>query len=67
MTVNLLLSGTVVVTVVYFNPQKREFSVLLIIPHPPYSMLGYNNDYVHKRECFSQHWARGRGKKENKR
>jgi len=24
------------------NPQKREFSLLLNIPCPPYSMLGYN-------------------------
>ena len=31
----LQLTYSVVVTVVYFNPQKREFSVLLIIPVPP--------------------------------
>ena len=30
------------VTVVHFNPEKREFSLLLNIPRPPYSMLGYN-------------------------
>ena len=29
-------------TVVHFNPEKREFSLLLNIPRPPYSMLGYN-------------------------
>ena len=29
-------------TVVHFNPQKREFSRLLNIPRHPYSMLGYN-------------------------
>ena len=28
--------------VVHFNPQKREFSLLLNIPCPPYSMLGCN-------------------------
>ena len=27
-------------TVVHFNPEKREFSLLLNIPRPPYSMLG---------------------------
>lgn len=63
----LQLTYSVVVTVVYFNPQKREFSVLLIIPRSPYSMLGYNNNYAPRHECFSQHWAMGRGKKENKR
>ena len=26
----------------YFNTQKREFFLLLNIPRPPYSMLGYN-------------------------
>ena len=54
----LQLTYSVVVTVVYFNPQKREFSVLLVIPCSPYSMLGYNNNYAHRHECFSQHWAR---------
>ena len=29
-------------TVVHFNPEKREFSLLLNIPGPPHSMLGYN-------------------------
>ena len=29
-------------TVVHFNPEKREFSLLLNIPRPPCSMLGYN-------------------------
>ena len=29
-------------TVVHFNPEKTEFSLLLNIPRPPYSMLGYN-------------------------
>ena len=29
-------------TGVHFNPEKREFSLLLNIPRPPYSMLGYN-------------------------
>ena len=35
---------------VHFNPQKREFSPLLNIPRPPYSMLGYNlqNNFAHK-------------------
>ena len=28
--------------VVHFNPEKREFSLLVNIPRPPYSMLGYN-------------------------
>jgi len=26
----------------HLNPEKREFSLLLNIPRPPYSMLGYN-------------------------
>ena len=29
-------------TVVHFNTEKREFSLLLNIPCPPYSVLGYN-------------------------
>ena len=29
-------------TVVHFTPEKREFSLLLNTPRPPYSMLGYN-------------------------
>ena len=29
-------------TVVHFNPEKREFSLLLNIPRPPYSVLRYN-------------------------
>ena len=29
-------------TVVHFSPEKRKFSLLLNIPCPPYSMLGYN-------------------------
>ena len=29
-------------TVVHFHPEKREFSLLLNIPGPPHSMLGYN-------------------------
>ena len=29
-------------TVGHFNPEEREFSLLLNIPRPPYSMLGYN-------------------------
>ena len=33
-------------TVVHFNPEKREFSLLLYIPHPPCSMLGYNRTIV---------------------
>ena len=43
----LQLTYSVFVTVVYFNPQKREFSVLLIIPRSPYSMLGYNRTITH--------------------
>ena len=34
-------------TVVHFNPEKREFSLLLNIPRPPYSMLGYNRTITH--------------------
>ena len=33
--------------VVHFNPQKREFSLLLNIPHSPYSMLGCNRTITH--------------------
>ena len=36
----LQLTYSVVVTVVYFNPQKREFSVLLIIPRSPLFNVG---------------------------
>jgi len=34
-------------TVVHFNPEKREFPLLLNIPRPPYSMLGYNRTITH--------------------
>ena len=34
--------GCTTLTVVHFNPQKREFSLLLNTPRPPYSMLRYN-------------------------
>ena len=35
------------VQAVHFNPEKREFSLLLNIPRPPYSMLGYNRTITH--------------------
>ena len=34
--------------VVHFNPEKREFSLLLNILRPPYSMLGYNRTITSK-------------------
>ena len=34
-------------TVVHFNPEKREFSLLLNIPRSPYSILGYNRTITH--------------------
>ena len=34
-------------TVVHFNPEKREFSLLLNTPRPPCSMLGYNRTITH--------------------
>jgi len=33
--------------VVHFNPQKREFSLLLNLPRPPYSILGCNRTITH--------------------
>ena len=36
------LEGCTILSVLYFNTQKREFFLLLNIPRPPYSMLGYN-------------------------
>ena len=35
-------------TVVHFNPEKREFFFLLNIPRAPYSMLGYNRTITNK-------------------
>ena len=35
--------------VVHSNPPKREFSLLLNIPHPPYSMLGCNKTLMFVR------------------
>ena len=48
-------------TVVHFNPQTTEFSLLLNIPRPPTQRIG-KSDFAHKHLWFHQHWARGGGR-----